>query len=293
MIAPSFRHLRHLTALAEHRHFGRAAVASSVTQSTLSASIKELERLLEATLVDRSKRRVVFTPLGNETVERALTTATLATREPLSGTLRMGTIPTVGPYLLPRVLPGLRSSYTRLKLYLVEDLTDRLIEGLHQGRLDVVLLALPYDCGVVETSILFDDPLLLALPREHGLAKKARIKPQNLWNEDLLLLKDGHCLREHALSACNFADRRRIEGFEATSLPTLVQMVDNGLGITLLPTLAVEAGLLLGTSLVIRPLMDDQTRKIGLVWRSGTGRRDEFRLLATEITERAKLKSKR
>ena len=302
MIAPSLRHLRHLTALAEHRHFGRAAVASSVTQSTLSASIKELERLLEATLVDRSKRRVVFTPLGNETVERArkivelveeLTNATLATREPLSGTLRMGTIPTIGPYLLPRVLPGLRSSYTRLKLYLVEDLTHRLIEGLHQGRLDVVLLALPYDCGVVETSILFDDPLLLALPREHGLAKKARIKPQNLWNEDLLLLKDGHCLREHALSACNFADRRRIEGFEATSLPTLVQMVDNGLGITLLPTLAVEAGLLLGTSLVIRPLMDDQTRKIGLVWRSGTGRRDEFRLLATEIAERAKLKSKR
>jgi LysR family transcriptional regulator, hydrogen peroxide-inducible genes activator len=302
MIAPSLRHLRHLTALAEHRHFGRAAVASSVTQSTLSASIKELERLLQATLVDRSKRRVVFTPLGNETVERArkivelveeLTNATLATREPLSGTLRMGSIPTVAPYLLPRVLPGLRNSYTRLKLYLVEDLTDRLIEGLHQGRLDVVLLALPYDCGAVETSILFDDPLLLALPREHGLATKARIKPQNLWNEDLLLLKDGHCLREHALSACNFADRRRIEGFEATSLPTLVQMVDNGLGITLLPTLAVEAGLLLGTSLVIRPLMDDQTRKIGLVWRSGTGRRDEFRLLATEITERAKLKSKR
>jgi Bacterial regulatory helix-turn-helix protein, lysR family len=130
MIAPSLRHLRHLTALAEHRHFGRAAVASSVTQSTLSASIKELERLLEATLVDRSKRRVVFTPLGNETVERArkivelveeLTNATLATREPLSGTLRMGSIPTVGPYLLPRVLPGLRSFYTRLKLYLVED----------------------------------------------------------------------------------------------------------------------------------------------------------------------------
>ena len=302
MIAPSLRHLRHLTALAEHRHFGRAAVASRVTQSTLSASIKELERLLEATLVDRSKRRVVFTPLGNETVERArkivelveeLTDATLATREPLSGTLRMGSIPTVGPYLLPRVLPGLRSSYTRLKLYLVEDLTDRLIEGLHQGRLDVVLLALPYDCGVVETSILFDDPLLLATPREHRLAKKGRIKPQHLWNEDLLLLKDGHCLREHALSACNFADRRRIDGFEATSLPTLVQMVDNGLGITLLPALAVEAGLLLGTNLVIRPLVGDQTRKIGLVWRSGTGRRDEFRLLAKEIGERAKLKSKR
>src|SRR5262249_26059438 len=221
-----------------------------------------------------------------------LTEATRATRDPLSGTLRMGSIPTVGPYLLPRVLPGLRRVYGRLKLYLVEDLSARLIEAVHQGRLDVVLLALPYDCGAVETSILFDDPLLVALPRQHGLAKEVRVRPQHLSNEDLLLLKDGHCLREHALSACNFADRRRIEDFEATSLPTLVQMVDNGLGITLLPALAVEAGLVLGTGLVIRPLIDNQTRKIGLVWRSGTGRRDEFRLLAKEIAERAKPKSK-
>ena len=297
MIAPSFRHLSHLMALAEHRHFGRAAAACHVTQSTLSASIKDLERVLEATLVDRSKRRVVFTPLGNETVERAqkivelleeLTEATQATRDPLSGTLRLGSIPTIGPYLLPRVLPGLRSAYNRLKLYLVEDLTARLLEALHKGELDVVLLALPYDCGAVETAILFDDPLLVALPQEHRLAKEVRIKPQNLRNEDLLLLKDGHCLREHALSACNLAERRRVKSFEATSLPTLVQMVDNGLGITLLPALAVEAGLLLGTSLVIRPLIDHQTRKVGLVWRSGTGRRDEFRLLAKEIADRAK-----
>lgn len=120
------------------------------------------------------------------------------------------------------MLPGLRSAYSRLKLYLVEDLTARLLEALHQGELDAVLVALPYECGAVESVILFDDPLLVALPREHRLAKEVRIRPQNLWNEDLLLLKDGHCLREHTLSACNFAERRRVKGFEATSLPTLV-----------------------------------------------------------------------
>jgi LysR family hydrogen peroxide-inducible transcriptional activator len=146
---------------------------------------------------------------------------------------------------------------------------------------------------VVETVILFEDPFVVGLPREHLLAKETRVKAEHLWREDLLLLKDGHCLRDHALAACRLADRRVTEGFEATSLPTLVQMVDNGLGITLLPTLAVNAGLLLGTDLVTRPLLShDALRKIGLVWRRGTGRRDEFRLLAKELVERAKLKSK-
>jgi LysR family hydrogen peroxide-inducible transcriptional activator len=299
---PSLRHLRHLTALDDHRHFGRAAEACHVTQSTLSASIKELEVLLEATLVDRSKRRVVLTPIGIETAERArtiikeaeqLVEATRASREPLTSTVRLGTIPTVGPFLLPRVLPGLREAYGNLKMYLVEDLTDRLIEALHRGQLDVVLLALPYDCGAVETLILFEDPFVVGLPRQHPLAKESRIDPRRLWNEDLLLLKDGHCLRDHALAACRLADRRVTEGFEATSLPTLVQMVDNGLGTTLLPMLAVEAGLLIGTNLVTRPLHpEDSARKIGLIWRRGTGRRDEFRLLAREIAKRAKLKSK-
>ena len=201
--------------------------------------------------------------------------------------LRMGAIPTVGPFLLPHVLPGLRDRYGRLKLYLVEDLTERLVDSLHRGQLDVVLLAFPYDCGAVETAILF------GLPSNHPLTKEGAVKPQRLWNADLLLLKDGHCLRDHALAACHLADRRRTEGFEATSLPTLVQMVDNGLGITLLPWLAVEAGLLLGTSLVTRPLLGNEpARKIGLVWRRGTGRREEFRLLAKELTERAKLKAK-
>jgi LysR family transcriptional regulator, hydrogen peroxide-inducible genes activator len=295
---PSLRHLRHLIALDEHGHFGRAADACHVTQSTLSASIKELEGVLQAALVDRNKRRVVLTPVGTETVERArriiketeeLVHFTTASREPLSSTLRMGTIPTVGPFLLPRVLPSLRETYGLLRLYLVEDLTERLIDSLHRGQIDAVLLALPYDCGAVETVVLFEDPFVVGLPPDHPLAVEERIKAQRLWSENLLLLKDGHCLRDHALTACHLADRRLTEGFEATSLSTLVQMVDNGLGTTLLPSLAVDAGLLRGTGVVTRPLLSEEpARKIGLVWRRATGRRDEFRLLAKELAERAR-----
>jgi len=268
----------------------------------LSASIKELESVLQASLVDRTKRRVILTPVGIETVERArrilkeveeLANFATASREPLSGIVRMGTIPTVGPYLLPKVLPSLRETYSRLKLYLVEDLTHRLIDLLHRGQLDVVLLALPYDCGAVETVILFDDPFIVGLPRAHPLAKQVSIKPQRLWRENLLLLKDGHCLRDHALAACHLAERHLTEAFEATSLPTLVQMVDNGLGTTLLPILAVNAGLLTGTNLVTRPLLGKKPkRKIGLIWRDHTARREEFCLLAKELSERARLHSK-
>jgi LysR family transcriptional regulator, hydrogen peroxide-inducible genes activator len=244
-----------------------------------------------------SDRPEVGRPVGVEAVDRArkivkeideLVSFTNASRDPLSGTLRMGAIPTIGPFLLPRVLPGLRKAYGRLKLYLTEDLTDRLVDLLHRGELDIVLLALPHDCGPVEVFTLFEDPFVVGLPGEHPLARAGRIKPQQLWHQDLLL-KDGHCLREHALEACHLADRNARESFEATSLATLVQMVDNGLGMTLLPTLAVDAGLLCGTNLVTRPMLGDvSARRIGLVWRRGTGRRNEFRLLAKELAERAK-----
>jgi LysR family hydrogen peroxide-inducible transcriptional activator len=303
MNLPSVRHLRHLTALHDHDHFGRAAEACHVTQSTLSASIKELESVLQVALVDRSKRRVVLTPVGAETVERArkivkevedLVSFTSASRDPLSGTLRMGTIPTVGPFLLPRVLPGLHQTYGRLKLYLVEDLTDRLISSLHRGELDVVLLALPRDCGPAETFILFEDPFLVGLPREHPLAKESGIRPQFLLGEHILLLRDGNCLRDHALAALRRLADQGLAEFEATSLLTLVQMVDNGFGTTLLPTLAVEAGLLRGTNVVTRPLIGGELeRKISLIWRRGTGRREEFRLLAKELSARAKLAANR
>jgi LysR family transcriptional regulator, hydrogen peroxide-inducible genes activator len=292
---PSFRQLEHLVLLADHGHFGRAAKACHVTQSTLSASIKELEKILQASLVDRTKRRVLLTPLGLEIVERArrillegkeLVEAARAESEPLSGTLRLGVISTIGPFLLPKILPRLRRAYPALRLYLVEDLTARLIEGLHAGRLDVVLLALPYDCGTSERRVLFRDPFKVALPNSHPLAARKTVDLEQLGSEGLLLLKEGHCLREHALAACRWAERRQLEPVEATSLHTLVQMVDNGLGITLLPQLAIDGGILSGTTLTVLPITGEQpSREIGLVWRRGTGRQREFELLASVLTQ--------
>jgi LysR family transcriptional regulator, hydrogen peroxide-inducible genes activator len=290
---PTFRQLEHLVLLAEHGHFGRAAAACHVTQSTLSASIKELENILQASLVDRTKRRVVLTPLGREIVERArrilrdgedLVEAARAESEPLSGTLRMGVVPTIGPFLLPNILPRLRRIYPALRLYLVEDLTARLVEELHAGRLDIVLLALPYDCGNVEVRTLFQDPFKVALPHGHLLAGGKTVDLEQLRHTGLLLLKEGHCLRDQALAACRLADRKEIEPVEATSLHTLVQMVDNGLGATLLPQLAIDGGILSGTTLAVLPTAGQQpSREIGLIWRRGTGRQREFDLLASEL----------
>jgi LysR family transcriptional regulator, hydrogen peroxide-inducible genes activator len=225
---PSFRQLEHLVLVSDHGHFGRAAKAGHVTQSTLSASIKELENVLQASLVDRTKRRVVLTPLGLEIVERArrilaegkdLVEAARAGSEPLTGILRMGVIPTVGPFLLPDVLPHLRRIYPDLRLYLTEDLTVRLVEDLRAGRLDVVLLALPdEECKTLEVRVLFQDPFKFALPSNHLLAGGKSVDIEQVNSEELLLLKDGHCLREHALAACRLANRRQVESVEATSL---------------------------------------------------------------------------
>jgi LysR family hydrogen peroxide-inducible transcriptional activator len=293
---PSLRQLEHLVLLADHGHFGRAATAGHVTQSTLSASIKELENILQASLVDRTKRRVVLTPLGHEIVERArrilneskdLVEAARAGSEPLSGALRMGVIPTVGPFLLPQILPQLRRAYCALRLYLVEDLTARLVDELRAGRLDIVLLALPYeDCRNLETRVLFEDPFKVALAKGHTLATRNSVDLEQVGSEGLLLLKEGHCLREHALAACRLADRRQVEPVEATSLHTLVQMVDNGLGITLLPQLAIDGGILKGTTIRVLPTAaHPPSREIGLVWRRGTGRQREFELLGNVLTQ--------
>lgn len=298
---PTLRQLQYLDALARAGHFGRAAEAVNVTQSTLSAGVKDLEAALGVTLVDRGKHRVLFTPAGEEVLRRgrlllegaeAMVEAAQATRAPLSGLVRLGVIPTIGPFLLPKVLPGLRRAFPKLKLVLVEDQTARIVDQLESGALDVLLLALPCDCGTAETMVLFEDEFLATLPKTHDLAKSAAITPERLAAEPLLLLAEGHCLRSHALSVCNLADNALGTAVEATSLHTLVQMVDGGLGVTLMPRMAVDAGILRGTGLVTRPLdVQPRSRSIGLAWRRGTGRRDDFDLLGRTIAELQRGKS--
>jgi LysR family hydrogen peroxide-inducible transcriptional activator len=298
---PTLRQLHYLDALARAKHFGRAAEAASVTQSTLSAALKDLESTLGVTLVDRGRRRVVFTPAGEEVLRRGrlllegadeLVAAAAAARAPLSGLLRLGVIPTIGPFLLPKVLPGLRRAFPKLKLVLVEDQTARIVDQLDSGALDVLLLALPCDCGSAETMDLFEDEFLATVPKGHAFAAVRVVPPDRLADEPLLLLQEGHCLRGHALSVCNFTDPALGPAVEATSLHTLVQMVDGGLGVTLLPRMAIDAGIVRGTGLVTRPLdADPRSRTIGLAWRRGTGRRDDFALLGRTIAALQREKS--
>lgn len=298
---PTLRQLRYLDALARVRHFGRAAEAVNVTQSTLSAALKDLETTLGAALVDRDRRRVVFTPAGEEVLRRgrvlledaeALVAAAAATRAPLSGLLRLGVIPTIGPFLLSKVLPGLRHAFPQMKLVLVEDQTARIVDQLESGALDLLLLALPCDCGSAETMDLFEDEFLATLPKGHPLARLEKIVPEMLAAEPLLLLAEGHCLRSHALAACGFADPALGPAVEATSLHTLVQMVDGGLGVTLLPRMAVAAGIVRGTELATRPLDGDvRSRRIGLAWRRGTGRQADFERFGRTLAELQRGKS--
>lgn len=290
---PTLRQLQHFIALSEHLHFGRAAAAVHVTQSTLSASLKELELILGAPLVDRTKRSVVLTPLGSDIAGRArlllaeaedLAQTARAARAPLSGAIRLGVIPTIGPFVLPQALPVLRRKFPSLQLYLVEDLTERLVASLREGALDAAMIALPFDTPGLESYSLKDDAFVVAAPRDNKLMKTKAVTAEDVQAEKLILLRDGHCLRDHALSACGVRAARHGDGFEATSLMTLVQMVDNGLGVTLLPQMAVERGLLKGTGLASRPLSGDApAREIVLVWRKGTLRRREFELLGKEL----------
>jgi LysR family hydrogen peroxide-inducible transcriptional activator len=286
---PNLRHLRYLCTLAENLHFGRAATACGVTQSTLSAGIQELEAGLGASLVERTKRRVLLTPLGQEVVERArgvlratedLVEVAHSAKEPLSGNLRLGVIPTIGPYLLPKVLPRLAERYPQLRLYLREDQTGPLVEQLGEGKLDALVLALPYDIGELETMPLGRDELMLVSPAAHTLAKKQSVAPADLDGVPVLLLEDGHCLRSQSLRACHLSDAERHEVFQGTSLRTLVPMVASGLGLTLLPKMAIEAELPPDGSLVARPLATRASaREIVLAWRRTSARAPEFRLL--------------
>ena len=289
---PTIKQLQYLVALREHGHFGKAADASFVTQSTLSAGLRELETLLGVTLVERTRRIVRFTALGEKVADKAVRVlreaeelAELARAEgkPLHGELRMGVIPTIAPFLLPAMLPRLRQEWPKLKLYLREETSQAACEALHRGQLDCVLLALPFGCGDVESAELFDDRLYVAYPRGEA-PDGAMIDVDAIDEGRMLLLEDGHCLKDHALSACNRPELRAHAAMMGTSLHTLVQMVDNGLGLTFIPAMAIEAGILEGTDVDAKPLRAEHGyRRISLIWRRSSPRESEFRMLAESL----------
>jgi len=289
---PTVKQLQYLVALRRLGHFGRAADACFVTQSTLSAGLRELETLLGITLVERTRRVVRFTPLGEKIADKAvrvlreteeLAEMARAQGRPLHGELRMGVIPTIAPFLLPTMLPRLREQWPQLKLYLREETSQAACEALHRGQLDCVLLALPFACGEVDSAQLFDDPLFIAYPRGEA-PKAASVAAKDIDENRLLLLEDGHCLKDHALSACNRPELRAHAEMMGTSLHTLVQMVDNGLGLTFVPGMAIEAGILTGTEVDAKPLRSENPyRRIALIWRRSSPREGEFQMLAETL----------
>ena len=275
----TLQQLRYLVALVNQGRFGRAAEACHVGQPTLSTQIKKLEEYLGITLFERNTHFLLPTPIGEEIIERARIALDvvdqireLARRgdDPKNRSLRLGVIPTLGPYLIPHLLPAIRESFPHLRLCLREDLTANLLERLRQGRLDALLLALPVHGDDIEVMQLFREPFLVALPTGHALAQKEQITEQDLVGENMLLLEDGHCMREQALEICGSNSFDQREELGATSLETLRQMVAAGVGITLLPALATQPGVgwVQGDLVHIRPFAaPTPTRKIGIAWR--------------------------
>ena len=286
---PTLRQLTYLLALQDHQHFGRAAAACAVTQSTMSMGLAELERTLDVRLVERTKRSLRFTDLGVAVAERArevlraaadLVETARTPREPLSGPLRLAVIPTVAPFLLPRLFEAAAIRWPNLRLHAREMLTGAACEALQRNTVDCALLALPAECGDVFVSEICEDELLFAarydlVPGEGAL----------LDSEGLLLLDEGHCLRDHALTACNLAEAAPDAPLVATSLETLVRMVDAGLGATLLPRMAVDAGLLQGTCVTVRPSPARTHRKIALAWRKVSPITSDLHLLGQTIRD--------
>ncbi len=292
MRLPSTRQLTYFVALAEHRHFGKAAEASFVSQSAFSVAIRELEILLGVGLVDRTSRRVTITALGQEVATQArlclrdiegLVTLAQTERSPLAGPLRLGVIPTIAPFMLPRVLPRLRRLLPKLRLFLHEGTTVEIHAKLLKGELDLLLLALPFELDNVEVQPLFRDAFRLACRRGTRLVNPNRYSYNRLDRDAVLLLDDGHCLREHAISACRLKGSEKISPFAASSLLTLIEMVDADLGITFLPEMAEGSALLGGTRVETHALPERNYREIGLAWRQGSTRGAEFRKLGEHL----------
>lgn len=289
----TLRQLRYLTALARHRHFGRAAADCAVTQPALSMQVRELEREIGAELVERRPGDIALTATGLEVAERAeqILTATrdlvdfARHRDVLSGRLRLGIIPTLAPYILPLVLPRLQVKYPQLRLEVRETQTKTLLDELNRGELDAVMLALPADGADVETLALFDDAFLLAVPAADALPARGRVGVADVDQRRLILLEEGHCLRDQALAFCATPRRDQPAGLGATSLATVMQMVANGYGVTLLPEVAADAEGRDKRVKLLRFSAPEPARTIGLAWRRTSPRRKDFEALGRIVTQ--------
>jgi LysR family hydrogen peroxide-inducible transcriptional activator len=287
---PTLRNLQYLLSLYEQQNFSRAAEACFVTQSTLSAGIQNLEGLLGGPLVERTNKTLMFTALGLEVVERArrilleveeLTQLGKSWGQPLKGTVRLGVIPTITPFLLPRVLAESATHYPQLQVLLREDLTYRLLDELQQGKLDLVLLALPYEANNITTVSLGRDTFKFACHQHSKLVRPPIANYDDLPDGSILLLEDGHCLRQHAIEACKLKNSAKINLFSVTSLHTLVQLVNLDLGVTFLPQLAIDAGILHGTQVAVYDIPAFAAyREIGLAWRLSSARAGDFLTLS-------------
>ena len=293
MHLPTLRQLEFLCAVADQGSFSKAAESCHVTQPTLSAAIKEVEGMLGVQLIEREARGASLTQAGEAAVERArtilsdaadLVSAARQAGAPLSGPFRLGAIPTIAPFLLPRTLKALRKAHPGLKLYLREDQTERLLDGLKTRTLDAALIALPWDAAGIETMDLGDDEFMLVAPSGHDLIAQSSLRSGDLAEEDVLLLEDGHCLRDHALSICRLPAKRGGADVTATSLPTLVHMVAGGLGVSLLPKLAIEAGVTSGADVELRAFETPMIgRRIGIAWRTGSPRASEAQMIGDVV----------
>jgi len=292
MYRPSLRQLTYLIAIHEHGSFIAAAEECAVTQSTLSAGIKELENILKQKLVIRSRKQASLTPFGLEVVESAkkilsdtdnIVARSKLLSEPLSGPLRLGIIPTIAPYMLPDILPKLTESFPKLELQLHEDMTGRLLKSLEKSQIDLALLAFPYNTPGLTQHILFEEKFYAATGENAGPAADS-INIKDLNPDELLLLEDGHCLTDHALLACDLQRPKQRKTFSATSLPTLIQMVRAGFGITLLPEMSCNNNMLTN-NIRLLPFKDKHppTRKIGLCWNKNDPRRRDYETLAKSL----------
>lgn len=290
---PTLRQLEYVVAIADEKSFGAAASHCHVSQPGLSTQVREVERLLGLRLFERDRRGVIVTPVGEEVVERSrallasareMVEAARRRTAPLTGLLRLGVIPTIAPYWLPSTLPAVRREYPDLKLLLREEKTGVLLDYVQRGKIDVALLAIDVPLGDVETAFLFDDPFVLAMPAGHPLSKKKQVTEGDLENRRVLLLEDGHCLRDQAFAVCARVGADEDTDFRATSLATLVQMVAGGDGVTLLPAMAEAAMAGPVSGIVTRPFRAPAPRRrIGLVWRRGSSRAAEMKLLAKSL----------